>query len=86
MPDPIDYPPITKSYAQTQAAIDSIRAEAYSQGWRDGCADTLTELERARAFTTMQARRTLWRIRQRLALDRDGSDTIPTPTTEAPHA
>lgn len=59
----------------TQAAIDSVRAEAYAGGHRDGQLEILTELERARAFTTMQARRTLWRIRQRL----DAPATLDTP-------
>lgn len=72
--------------ALTQAALDSVRAEAYSQGWREGCGDTLTELERAHAFTTAGARRTVTRIRKRLELDREPSDTIKPPTTEAPHA
>lgn len=66
--------------------LDAIRAEAYSQGWREGCADTIRELERAHAFTTAQARRTVERVKRRLDADRDASDTgEPTPT-EATHA
>ncbi len=65
----------------TQAAIDSVRGEAYTQGWLNGVADVLAELERAHAFTTVGAKRTVRRIRSRLEFDRDASDIVQPPAT-----